>query len=403
MDGKRCSLIRDLDMGRSRHNVTLAMILAVGGSFAWIQPQHYFIVVAFVVVLLTASNLRDFGPARMAGGLAIALTCTLPIFVSGLLNQSPAFEYLGLLAFLLFGISAYVAGSSMADNDMSNAIGASALPCLAIAISASAIFGWDLFGALLSGNRYFAGINPTLLGLLGLALSLVGLAARPLMARVPTLAFGALIILSASSRSALLALLVASLCYAFLAALRLRRGTAILSICAISTFLIIAAFPDPVINALSGLFLLDDRYRGTVTGGSGRLAIWSFFLDRWAESPLFGSGPGLLYNSSSKYVYSHNMIIQILSDGGLLGLLGLLVFVGAFCVALFRSSTEDQAVGFTALAAYVSYGIFEGRAVSIGNPLSVYFFLICFLVIGSKFGSADKLRRASAWHQTFQK
>jgi len=130
------------------------------------------------------------------------------------------------------------------------------------------------------------------------------------------------------------------------------------------------------------ILLLDDDMRGLGTGATGRFEIWLTALNIWLENPIFGVG----YQQASDYIgdnlYAHNMILVILSDTGLVGFVSFLTFtliVIGNCRRFWRAGERLAAAYFgIALIVYYVYGIFEGRAVNAGNPLSAVFFLTTF-------------------------
>lgn len=73
--------------------------------------------------------------------------------------------------------------------------------------------------------------------------------------------------------------------------------------------------------------------RGSLTTLTGRTLLWEVTLDQWKSNPWFGYGPSLWDPEFRiKYGYlgagqAHNQIVQTLGESGLLGLLGLTVYL----------------------------------------------------------------------------
>lgn len=101
-------------------------------------------------------------------------------------------------------------------------------------------------------------------------------------------------------------------------------------------------------------------------GGSGRLSNWKKLLDIYSSSPLrmlFGFGP----NGTCEYLevgYAHNQIIQILFDGGIVGLL----IFSWFIISSFKYSYKNNRLAFIAflgmsllsmtITAYTAYKVY---------------------------------------------
>ena len=67
---------------------------------------------------------------------------------------------------------------------------------------------------------------------------------------------------------------------------------------------------------------------GDGNSANWRIAQWSFLIDAWKQSPILGYGLG-----TSKYIsyyqnYAHNDYLRFLAEGGIIGLIGFLVFLG---------------------------------------------------------------------------
>ena len=87
-------------------------------------------------------------------------------------------------------------------------------------------------------------------------------------------------------------------------------------------------FGGAVVELFERVFLLADPYRGLASGGSGRVLIWSYFIELWKQSPVVGVGPSAVVSVGGQQFYSHNLFIDILVEVGVLGLAGFLAFLG---------------------------------------------------------------------------
>jgi O-antigen ligase len=70
-----------------------------------------------------------------------------------------------------------------------------------------------------------------------------------------------------------------------------------------------------------------------------RLRIWSFYLDQWRRSPIWGFGPGYLDETylDGRQLSAHNSYVQMLLEVGLLGTVVFLLLNIAACIELLRS------------------------------------------------------------------
>lgn len=83
---------------------------------------------------------------------------------------------------------------------------------------------------------------------------------------------------------------------------------------------------------------------------SGRAAVWEQTVVEWRDNRLFGFGPGLWspdhrrqFGQRFNWVgQAHNQWFQSLGDAGLVGLAGLVIYVGALIRAAFLTSTRSR-------------------------------------------------------------
>jgi O-antigen ligase len=141
----------------------------------------------------------------------------------------------------------------------------------------------------------------------------------------------------------------------------------------------------PVIESIGqvfeGLFMLNDKYRGVSSGGSGRSELWAAAIDLWQAQPVFGVGFKGHQLFMPEQVWAHNSYIGMLADMGLAGLASYLLFISPAIGYIFkraaRSSPKYPQLA-TIILTYLLYGIFEPRGFSFGNSYSVIFMLAVF-------------------------
>lgn len=134
---------------------------------------------------------------------------------------------------------------------------------------------------------------------------------------------------------------------------------------------------------------------------SYRFSTWQVGLTLWADSPVFGSGFGVIGNTdkrllegrSSSHIRSStaglrlsNLYIETLASGGLIGA-GLLLYLlfksfMMFLRALKPANREKRLMMYMALAIFISgliLNLFETWIISAGSPFAMYWWLVLFL------------------------
>ncbi len=145
----------------------------------------------------------------------------------------------------------------------------------------------------------------------------------------------------------------------------------------VSLFILIAAYPDIIIDKI---LRLHDSRRGLGTGATGRDEAWAEALGLFFNSPLFGVGfrkheELMIFTRLS----SHNAYLAMLADTGFSGFLVYMAFVISSIVSALRG-VNDTRLRFFLLGVILSYtlvGMFERRAINVGNPLSIIFIFAC--------------------------
>lgn len=82
---------------------------------------------------------------------------------------------------------------------------------------------------------------------------------------------------------------------------------------------------------------LDTQTYNSLTSLTGRTSIWEITVRSWQDNPIFGYGPGLWdveyrLKYAPQYLYivgqAHNQFFETLGESGVLGLIGLFIYVG---------------------------------------------------------------------------
>lgn len=148
--------------------------------------------------------------------------------------------------------------------------------------------------------------------------------------------------------------------------------TALLVLGAGCALLLMALLGDSVLEALSRSGSADE-----ITSGTGRTRIWAVVLDLWMQQPLLGYGEGsakfilpihpMLFKAAA---HAHNLYLNVLMSGGIVGLSLFLVALGA----TLRRAVRNEAYREAALVLFpLVYGLTEP---AIGGLVS--FVALCF-------------------------
>lgn len=322
-------------------------------------------------------------PVRMA--LVFVLIVLLSYFGQASWNS---FIYL-LLVLFVFGVTLLVAGSP--DPRLLRSIAVLySLPAAGFLIYVS-ITGERFLGRLVAHD-----IQPNWWGLMGLALAMAGFAHRSRLLMAACLAVGLFIAYDASSRSSMLAIGVATVAIG-LVQLRAFRGQHIVAGLAVvvSGLVLWMMYSTAISNTISGVlvdaFRIDDPFRGTGSGFTGRENVWAEVIRIWLTSPLFGVGYHQHQIFTTDHAEAHQAYLAALADTGVLGFFWYLAFLLSSLYAALR--LEDMRTRNFAVASIISYaviGLFEAHGISGGNPSSLFFQMCCFFALAQA-----SLRRAA--------
>jgi ABC-type transporter MlaC component/O-antigen ligase len=147
----------------------------------------------------------------------------------------------------------------------------------------------------------------------------------------------------------------------------------------IAGLLLVVAEPDFFVNKI---MRLNDPYRGLQSGVTGRDETWGEALRLWFASPLLGVGfrkheQLMVFSQMS----SHNAYIAMLADTGFLGFL---LYVGFLALSMRAGWRSDGGLRLFLLAVIASYslaGLFERRAINVGNAFSITFVFACLVAL----------------------
>lgn len=137
---------------------------------------------------------------------------------------------------------------------------------------------------------------------------------------------------------------------------------------------------DSIGQSFSHLFMINDKYRGISSGGSGRDYLWAAAINLWEAEPIFGVGFKGHTLLMPDQLPAHNAYIAMLADMGLVGLASYFLMMSPAIYFVFKPILRfvEDPLPVTVIATYILYGAFEVRAFSFGNTYSVVFLLIVF-------------------------
>ncbi|MEM9923940.1 MAG: O-antigen ligase family protein [Cyanobacteria bacterium P01_D01_bin.50] len=127
---------------------------------------------------------------------------------------------------------------------------------------------------------------------------------------------------------------------------------------------------------------------GDGNSANWRIAQWSFLIDAWKQSPILGYGLG-----TSKYItyyqnYAHNDYLRFLAEGGIIGLIGFLVFLGVKMLRLIKCLRNSPLLSPRRRLSFIMIAIFVAMLVGMATDnvwthttLFFYWYLL-FAVLG---------------------
>ena len=137
---------------------------------------------------------------------------------------------------------------------------------------------------------------------------------------------------------------------------------------------------DSIGHTLDSLFMIDDKYRGIGSGGSGRDDLWAAAISLWEAEPIFGVGFKGHTLLMPEQLPAHNAYIAMLADMGIVGLASYFLMMSPAIYYAFKPIHRflEDPLSVIIIVTYILYGAFEVRAFSFGNTYSVVFLLVVF-------------------------
>jgi O-antigen ligase len=301
--------------------------------------------------------------------IGLMVACVLTLAASSLLSVDP---------FLSLGFVATAGLGLVSCAGLWGAIGAAMPVCVSTyAILGSALAGFAYYVDIRVQGRLTLGTaHPNFLGIMAFGLAIAALTVRPRIFAALLVAGNIFIIIETESRSALGAVLLALLAFAFLHAyqVRERKGALVLIGVILCSAIGVALYHDTIESWFSSLFFLNDRYRGLGTGFTGREGAWQEAIGLFMENPIFGVGFRMHEQYMTVTPSAHNGFLSLLAETGIVGSVPLLALTAMLLWHLLREALSGETIailGFSFVTGYLFISFFERLFLNMGNPTSI--------------------------------
>ncbi len=183
----------------------------------------------------------------------------------------------------------------------------------------------------------------------------------------------------AESRTVLIASAVSLAIYPLVRYRKLWQRALLPSMAVIALIVVNTIWPGRIMDTVSSILMLNDKYRGAGSGLAGRAEQLPVALDLIAASPLLGHG----YHVQNTYLPQglleigafHNGYIGLIVEIGFLGAVPLFYLIGIGVVSLWRKAwlSSSCAVEFALVAGYLVYVTAQPYLINQTNPASALF------------------------------
>lgn len=243
----------------------------------------------------------------------------------------------------------------------------------------------NMYGERVWG-RLHAGAQPNVWGLISLNVAVGAFALNRRLLQIFVMAVVLLTMYNAQTRGSMVALMpilfiFAYHWYAYEKRIDFTWKMLVTYLAIAFAFCLVAFYADFFLNEV---MRVNDPNRGLASGATGRDEAWGEALGLWFNHPLLGVG---FRKHEDLMVFTdlsaHNAYIAMLADTGLVGFLTYMAFLTASIICAWRS-IEDPKLRLFICAAIISYafaGMFERRAINVGNTYSLTFIFSCLFAL----------------------
>jgi len=332
-----------------------------------------FLALTAPVLVMGAQGLADFHKAFRS--FAFALPYLAAMWISLALNSSDAdvaVRNVIILGNLTYAFTLCALLGNARAEEMVSAIMRSVFLCSApVFLYVLAVVPRDV-GAW--GRWIPFDVQPNWWGMMALGLAWTAFSCRNTFLKIAGAVLASYFMYRVQSRGAMLALIPAVLfCSGWFFPLSPRRITAlVVTVCALILGILAYStlFPDSTTTSITEFFMndvarLNDKYRGLGSGMTGRTQAYEVGLEAFMDSPLLGSGMGT-------FRFIHNGFLQVLAEGGLFALVGMLLL---FSRALYGYLTHRNWAGVGYVLSYTLALMTYPRTLNI-NMTSLLFIII---------------------------
>lgn len=200
-----------------------------------------------------------------------------------------------------------------------------------------------------------------------------------------------LVLLLTQSKTAWAALTVGVVAIAFARLTRLRglrRYIALTLLALIASGAVAFAMISGVVGEdTASTILAENPDLATLTG---RVAVWQATIDEWRQNPIFGYGPGL-WNADMRAAYAasvgwtaphaHNQVLQTLGEAGIVGVIGLALYLLAFSVAALRVPPPARGVAVALVVVLLVRGLTEPPLDTIVGTANFFVQIVTFALL----------------------
>ncbi|KVW94659.1 O-antigen ligase family protein [Thiobacillus denitrificans] len=137
----------------------------------------------------------------------------------------------------------------------------------------------------------------------------------------------------------------------------------------------------------------------SLTSLTGRTNIWAITIHSWQDNPIFGYGPGLWdveyrLKYAPQYLYivgmAHNQFFQTLGESGVLGVIGLFIYVGTLITLGVRFFTVTRGVSLALVVVLIVRSVSETPFRNQALDLMFFIHLAVFVLFLSLAANAAK-------------
>jgi O-antigen ligase len=253
--------------------------------------------------------------------------------------------------------------------------------------NALALYGvlWSVFSVYIYfvdtrivGRLTFGMAQPNTLAIVSFGALACCLAIPNLILRIALVTLNLIIILETQGRGSLLAAAITVGAYLTLTNLHATRRTRLWAFTQLASVVcglaVLAVYWREIVDAVSALLFIEDRYRGVGSGFTGRTDAWQEAYQLFADNPIFGVGFRVHGDYMSGVIKSaHNGYLSMLADAGVVGLTTALALI-AVCswrlLKMARQGDRTAIIGFSFILGYLFVAIFERLLINFGSATS---------------------------------